>query len=138
LPACVGVSVGAGSVAEGVGVGDCVGAATGQVTREVFVYTGCAGACVVTAGDGASVADEGEVADVLGLSVRVGCVLVTTGSALGRHLPAEAGDFAPFGVRDTLEAPPVLLSPLGTGPAGDVPVPPSTDRVPLPSVPAAV
>ena len=116
-------------------MGDCVGAATGQVNADDFVYTGCADDCVEMTGDGVAIAGE---ADSLGWSVRVGSVLVTTGSALVLHLAAGEGDCAASGVRDAPGALPVLPAPLGAGLADDRPVPPSADRVPLPSVPAMV
>lgn len=128
----VGVLVGVGADVAGTGVGDGVGAATGQVNADVSVYTGCADdAGAGTTGEGASVAVE--VAGALGgTSVRLGCVLATVGSALGRHLAAEECDFTAFDVRDAL---PVPLCPPGTAAVDGVTLP---LHVPLPSVPAVV
>lgn len=132
----VGVLVGVAAGVEDVGVGDCVGAATEQVTTGVFVYTGCADVSVATAGAGVALA--GEVAAALDWSVWVGSAPVTSGSALGWHLAAAECDFAAFDFRDVPGVLPVLPAPPGAGLADDVPVPPSTVRAPLPSVPAVV
>jgi hypothetical protein len=149
-------SAGVGDVAEGVGTGDDgelvgvgVGDAVGEATGQVAVLVLCGWADVAglgTSGPGTWV--DGVVGDTCGVpSVRLDCAPFVTEDVVGGHLAVEAG--CGFTVRELAAAvgagpatgcpppdgaPPDGAPPDGAPPAAGVPLPPSMVRAPLPSV----
>lgn len=119
-----GVAAGTAGVPVGTGVRDFEGAATGQLTTDVSVYTGCAATVVETIGAEAAVADESVAAPAWpgpAPCPAVGVHLVPLDDFGAGEAPGAVPGLAPPPAGETL------------GAAG-APAPPAAGRCPLPSV----